>query len=226
MKRAAFFVDGFNVYHAIDELKQPHLKWLNHWRLAEIIIPSRDESLVSVTFCTAYYPGDTGKRARHERLNRALKNVGVTVLEGHYVKDPMKCNACPHTYMKPTEKETDINVALSLYDGACSDLYDHAYLMTADSDQVATARFFKQRFPDKKLTVIAPPRRPHSQEILGFSDADRTLTADLLDKAVFPHIVPCKDGKRASVLRPQEYDPPAGWVHPDDRPKPVPKASS
>ena len=34
-KRVACYVDGFNLYHAIDDLRKPHLKWVNLWALAE-----------------------------------------------------------------------------------------------------------------------------------------------------------------------------------------------
>ena len=105
--RASFYVDGFNLYHAINDLNLPHLKWNSLWKLASLLIPSRSEDLVKVTFCSAFYPGDTGKRARHERYIRAQQHFGVRVVMGHYVHENMDCRACRASWRKPTEKETD-----------------------------------------------------------------------------------------------------------------------
>jgi hypothetical protein len=41
-KRAAFYFDGFNLYHALDALRQAHLKWLSLHGLGDLLIPSRD----------------------------------------------------------------------------------------------------------------------------------------------------------------------------------------
>ena len=36
-KRVAVYVDGFNLYHAIDELRDNQLKWLDLWQLPIMI---------------------------------------------------------------------------------------------------------------------------------------------------------------------------------------------
>jgi hypothetical protein len=41
MSRVCLYVDGFNVYHALD-IKYPHLKWLNYWKLAESVLQAQD----------------------------------------------------------------------------------------------------------------------------------------------------------------------------------------
>jgi hypothetical protein len=215
LPRAAFYVDGFNVYHSIAELKKPYLKWLNHWRLAELVAEAGDE-IVKVTFCTAYHP-DFRKKVRHERYVKALENTAVTVLRGHYVHEDWDCRECGHEWKKPTEKQGDINVALAIFDDAYQDLFDHAYLVTADSDQAATAKLFKARFPNKRLYSVAPPGRSHSQHILAQTQHRKTITEDMLDLAVFVSVVPGVNGS-AAVIRPFEYAPPEGWVHPNDRP--------
>ena len=214
-KRSAFYVDGFNLYHAIADLDQPFLKWCNLWKLAETVIPSKSEILTKVVFCTAYYPGDEKKRWRHEQYILALKNCGVTIVMGHYVKEDWGCRTCGSTWKKPTEKETDINLALSLYEDGVKDIYDKAYLVTADSDQAATAKFFKNAFPKKELITVSPPGRNFSSHIAGIANGKIALNEDHLDRSVLPAIVM---GAR-SARRPHEYAPPLDWVHPDDRPQ-------
>ena len=214
--RASFYVDGFNLYHAINDLNASHLKWNNLWALASSLIPSRSEGLVKVTLCTAFYPNDPGKRARHERYLRAQQHFGVQIIMGHYVHEDMDCHSCLAVWRKPTEKETDINLALALIDDAHMDQFDHAYLVTNDSDQAATAKLFSKRFPHKKLTSVSPPGRRHSQHILGAGAASALITAGHLERAVMDPMIHDKTGL---IVRPFEYAPPPGWVHPKDRPK-------
>src|SRR5829696_9188995 len=38
MSKVACYIDGFNLYHSIDELRKPHLKWVNLWALAESFV--------------------------------------------------------------------------------------------------------------------------------------------------------------------------------------------
>jgi hypothetical protein len=217
MVRAAVFIDGFNLFHAIDDLGDPYLKWSNYWRMSELLV-ERDEHLSLVLTATAYYP-DFRKKVRHERHLNALRNVGVTVLLGHYVEEDASCRQCGHKWKKKTEKEGDINLSLAVLDAAYKDLFDHAYLVTADSDHAATVKLLVKRFPSKMISSVAPPGRSHSKAIL--ADAKkcrRTLDREVMDLSVFPKIVTSATG-RPSVIRPFEYDPPAGWVHLDLRPK-------
>jgi len=213
-ERTAFYIDGFNLYHAINDLGANHLKWNSLWGLAQGLIQSRSQQLEKVVFCTAYYPGDTGKRARHERYIKAQRHHGVTIVMGHYVREDMSCRDCGHLWKKPTEKETDINVAISLIDDAHRDVFDHAYLVTNDSDQAATTKFFAQRFTTKKLTIVCPPGRIHSKHLLDASSHSLTLTTEHLEKSVMDHMIHAADGL---IVRPHEYAPPPDWVHPKAR---------
>lgn len=215
--RGAFYVDGFNLYHAINDLNQPHLKWVNLWRLAELVARGHAKTVEKVIFCTAYFPGDHGKRARHERYVAAQEIAGVESRFGHATKEPMSCDACQRRWDAPREKETDINVALAVFDDAYQNVFDAAFLVTADTDQAATLRAMRSRFPQKKLVTVAPPGRDPAKHLRDLSDATIRLTPEHLDQCVFPALV-MREGMR-TVQRPHEYAPPAGWVHPDQRPR-------
>jgi uncharacterized LabA/DUF88 family protein len=210
------YIDGFNLYYAVAELNENYLKWADLWRLSNQIIAKQSEELVKVVFCTAYYPGDHSKRIRHELFKRALEVSGVACMFGHYIHEPMDCHACGHEWSKATEKETDINVALALFDDAYQGVFDHAYLLSADSDQAATAKMFKTRFPEKRLTSVVPPGREPSKSVMAHADARILLTRDHFERVVMPGMIESPGGL---IVRPHEYDPPAGWVHPDKRPK-------
>ena len=215
--RGAVYVDGFNLYHAIDDLNQPYLKWLDLWKLSELIARGHARTIEEVVYCSAYFPGDHGKRVRHERYKAALEAVNVRCLMGHTTKEPMHCKhpECGHRWDQPREKETDINVALSMYNGAIDDIYDVGFLITADTDQAATLRLIEQRFPNKKLVAVYPPARDISKHLRDLTHVQIKLKESHIDECVFPAMVRPADGRL--VTRPHEYAPPEGWVHPDNR---------
>lgn len=212
--RAAFYVDGFNVYHALHNLKQPHLKWLNWRALAEQIIPSRSETLVRTVICTAVKRDDPGKQIRHRCYVTALETVGVECLQGHFATEERACRNCDTQWDAPVEKQSDVNLGLSVLDDAYQDVFDHCYLVTADGDQCATVRMLKHRFPEKRVTTVVLTGQSHNFKILSLADAKLTITEGALERCLFPRFVA---GQRA-VARPLEYDPPPGWVPPELRP--------
>lgn len=215
--RAAFYVDGFNLYHAINDLSEPFLKWCNLRRLAEIIVPQQSEVVVKIVYCSAFYPGDSQKKWRHQQYINALKLHGVDVILGHYVHQVMECRSCDERWQQPSEKQTDINIALSLFNDARLDYYYKAYLISADTDQASTVRFVKDNFPHKKVVPVVPPGRNPSQHINSFTtERPIKLNRNHIERSVMGESL--FEPGAPVIRRPREYAPPAGWVHPDRRP--------
>lgn len=214
--RGGVYVDGFNLYHAIDDLGQPYLKWLSLRRLSKIFARGHAHSIDHIVFGTAFFPNDFAKRKRHEKYISALKSESVAVLEGHITPEPNHCRACGHKWDRPREKESDINVALSMYHHALTGMIDVAFLISADTDQAATLRFMKLNCPKVKRVVVTPPGRQKSKHLRDLSDANLQITLNDLDNSVFPMMFTAPSGKL--IVGPAEYAPPAGWVHPDVRP--------
>jgi hypothetical protein len=217
--RAAFYIDGFNFYHAVNDLGQNHLKWIDLWQLGENLIPKRTERLVKVVFCTAYNknPAKFGSLTRHQKYVKALKHLGVTCVLGHYIKEPRDCRGCGRSWEDDSEKQSDINVALHMFHDAHVGAVEHAYLLTADSDQTATVKFMKEQCPACRITSVAPPDRNFSTNILPHTDGKIALTAANLERVVLPRAIIGRNaaGQQALIVeRPPEYAPPAGWVKP------------
>ena len=216
--RGAVYYDAFNLYHAIDDLGKPYLKWCNLFKLGQLIAKGHAKTIEKAVFCTAYFPGNHGKRIRHEAYVNALKLVGVETRLGHTTTEPMNCKAaaCGNTWDQPREKETDINLALAIFEDAVDDVYDVAFVVTADTDQAATFKAVRQRFQNKKIIHVVPPGRQPAKHLLALSHTHIKLVERHLDECALPDLV-MMAGQR-SIARPFEYDPPLGWVHPDHRP--------
>lgn len=208
-QRAAVYIDGFNLYHPIREMNEPHLKWCNLWRLSELLCAPKKLQLQKVVFCTAMPLHNVESLGRHRVFNNAQIACGVVVIEGHYIYND--------DLGRYSEKQSDINVALSVIVDGVDDIYDWAFIISADSDQAATARVFKERFPHKSLAVVAPPDRRPPDKTMPYADLSFSITKIQIEQTLLPNFVSTKEGR--FVRRPVEYDPPPGWLAPDDRPK-------
>lgn len=203
------FVDGFNLYHPLAEYaannNMNHIKWLNLHALGEAIAKRRGENFLGATYCTAYQNRDDAAKQRHKVYNDALRHYGVEIVLGHYMMTPTEaCRNCRMTGEKPTEKQTDINVALTLFRAAWKDEYDVAYLVSVDSDQAATARHFREQFPTKKLVSVSPPNKEHSTKVLNENNGEKvSLSIQDILNARMPNAI-LRDGK-PPIICPREY---------------------
>ncbi|EHQ51514.1 hypothetical protein ECTPHS_02411 [Ectothiorhodospira sp. PHS-1] len=208
MRRLALYVDGFNFYHAVSDLRRPELKWVNLARLAaELAKPT--ERVASVVYFSAYATWLPDAYARHREYTKALKASGVEVVMAHFKEKTVQCFKCQSTWTSREEKETDVHLALRFLADAEDDVFDRGLLLTADSDLVPVVRMVKQRHPRKNITVAAPPKRHRNgRNLQQVADSYFQVGTTKLEAALFPEFV--SDGKGNVVARrPPEYDPPA-----------------
>jgi hypothetical protein len=203
-RRAALYVDGFNLYHALVDLDREWLKWLDLQALARIMAP-RSQVVRKVVWATAFKPQARHKLIRHQLYHDALRARGVTCLTGHFVIHTDGCNACGHMWQVAQEKQGDVNLALAVLDDAHENRFDVCYLLSGDGDHAATARWLKERFPEKKLVSVAAPGRRHNRAILDWADGQVSLEFGHLAACLLPAAV---DGPDGTILRPATYDPP------------------
>lgn len=206
-KRIITFIDGFNLYHAIDNLQFPALKWLDLHKLSNIFVHPRLEELVGVFyFSTIAIHRNEAAQIRQRTYFGALKLRGVKTILGQFKKKNRDCPKCSSRYISHEEKETDVNIALSLIDLAYQNAYDHAMLITNDSDQAPSIRKVLERFPHKKITIIIPPHSRECNELIQAASSKAKITVDHLEKCLFPEIVKDASGL-ISIKRPREYEP-------------------
>jgi len=208
--RIAGFVDGFNLYHAVDGLGQHHLKWLNLRALCEQFAPAPQFTLDAIYYFSAYATWRTDAYARHREYIRALSSAGVTPVLGRFKGKFRACYSCGKRWTDHEEKETDVNLALYLLREAYRNSYDRALLITGDSDIVPAVRMVLEQFPNKQFRIFAPPGRQYSMDLVsaagGLKNA-RKLQQIHLSRALFPLHVRDETGK-VIATRPAKYAPP------------------
>lgn len=206
MMRSAFFIDGFNFYHALRKLNNPHLKWVD-LRALMARQTSKSESISAIYYFSAYADWLPGPRKRHEQYVNALQAVDVTVILGSFKKKDRYCSHCKTTTVGHEEKETDVNIALCLLNEAYKDTYDRAYVVSRDSDLKPAIAMVRNEFPKKEVFVVAPPHAGHSTDLLNVADGKRKISKDQIIQSLFPERV-LDHGGNVVATRPIEYQPP------------------
>ncbi len=209
--RSAFYVDGFNLYHAIDALHKPHLKWLDLRKLSHRLLLDRsNEQLTLVRYFSAVKKTNPAKAAKHREYISALQHEQVSVILGRFTAKETECRNCSHVWMADNEKETDVNLALNVVVDAFKDLFDRAYIITADSDQAATFAMMRSLFPNKEMVTVSPPGMELSKSILTFASHKVRLNEAMVAQCLLPkerfHLSPTE--ARLLYRRPLDYDPP------------------
>jgi uncharacterized LabA/DUF88 family protein len=157
-KRVNVYVDGFNLYHALDELHDDSLKWLCLRRLSESIIRG-DEQLRSVKYFSAFATWMPDSMLRHRAYVEALKCEGVKFIEGNFKKKFLKCKVCGAQYHTHEEKETDVNIAIHLIKDTFLNEFDRAIVISADTDMASAVAMARQLSGTKRIDVVCPPGR-------------------------------------------------------------------
>jgi uncharacterized LabA/DUF88 family protein len=208
--RIAAFIDGFNLYHAVDDLAQHHLKWVNLRKVAAIFSPADMHDLTHVLYFSAYAKWRPSAMRRHTENVSALETVGVRPVMGRFMDKERKCRKCGDTFTVPEEKRTDVNIALQVVMHAIVDNYDRALLFTGDSDQVPTVELVRQLFPSKEVVVVAPPGRKPGYDLVAAAGGQRSarrLTVQQMYECLLPETVYNMDGDVVAT-RPAKYEPP------------------
>ena len=205
MNRYCFYIDGFNVYHALND--RPYrpgaprvpenriypyrkYKWLNYRKLAESLIGERDH-ITDIVFFTTYakwkWAEDAGIAVRHKHYVKALRSQKIQVVQGHFKQKDKYCHNCNRTYPSHVEKRTDVNIALQVLGDAIEDLYDRAMIISADSDLLPVIGAVHKYATAKEVGVMFPIGRGCS-DLREKADFRFKMSEWLLCNSQFPDV--------------------------------------
>ncbi len=168
--RAIAFVDGFNLYHSIDNDPALHkYKWLDLKALVRHFLTST-ECLQEVRYFSAYTDWNPSRKSRHHAYVKVLESSGVKVTLGQFVERErtslVRCKKscksgttspfCGKRFLSHEEKQTDVNIAVDIlrtcFTGSC----ESVYLVTGDNDIVPALEAARQLFPKTHIRVLLP----------------------------------------------------------------------
>ena len=169
MERVNVFVDGFNWYYALKNMKGidsdwQKFYWLDYVKFFNHFI-GNGQVLQKVIYFTAPPPPDRITFSYEGRTlqkllfdaNRAINGNKFEVVMGHFYKKTVTCKVCRAQYTAYEEKNTDVNIATRLLSDCTLNNVDTLILVTADSDLTAPLKFIKEHYPAKKIRIYFPP---------------------------------------------------------------------
>ncbi len=205
--RICVYIDGYNLYHAIDSLKEDKLKWLDLNSLVHHFLNTNLHSLQNIYYFSAYATWRNEAFKRHKIYERALVNSGVKTIMGKFKKKDRFCKNCKSKWIGHEEKETDVNIALYLLNDAYQDKYDEAIIISQDSDLFPAIKLVKKYFPEKNIKIITPPNLHHSKEMAQIVGKKKlgSIKKIHLERSLLPEKIRDKNGRL--IRRPTKYDP-------------------
>ncbi len=200
--RVISYIDGFNLYYGLKSASWKRFYWLNMQLLVQNLLQPSQELVFTKYFTSRIsYPAD--KERRQATFLEALETLtDFRIYYGHYQSSPQRCHKCGHTVRVPSEKMTDVNIAVEMLSDAYQNLFDVALVLSADSDLSAPVLAIRNLFPEKRVIVAFPPQR-HSAQLQRLAHGFLQIGRASVAKSVFPARVPKPDG--FMLERPKEW---------------------
>jgi uncharacterized LabA/DUF88 family protein len=181
------YIDGFNLYHGLRDRYRHKYLWLNLDALVRRLRPH--DEILAVRYFTAAVLHDPPALVRQQTYLAALSVHArmVEIIQGRYQVKLATCRTCGASRRHYEEKETDVNIAVSLVADAATASSDVALLISADSDLCPAVRTARRLAPELRICAF-PPRRS-SFEIRSLIPGAFTLAAADLRNSLLPTTV-------------------------------------
>jgi|HubBroStandDraft_3_1064219.scaffolds.fasta_scaffold77392_2 hypothetical protein len=183
------YVDGFNLYHGLRDKYRHRYLWLDLEQLVRRLRPA--DRIVAVRYFTALVRDDPAASSRQRTYLDALaahSGGTVEVVLGRYQSKSVACRQCGNIWTSYEEKETDVNIAVSIVSDAAANASDIALIISADSDLCPAIRTARSLNPGRGMIAAFPPRRS-SFEIRSLIRGAFTIGAVDLRNSLLPHAV-------------------------------------
>jgi uncharacterized LabA/DUF88 family protein len=213
--RTTFLVDGFNVYHSLRDASRElgfvdgrGTKWLNLHTLlnSQLHLFGRSAVLSKIYYFTAFAhqrrSTDPQVIVRHERYIECVKDTGVEPVISRFKKKSVHCTACRKQTTHYEEKETDVAIAVKLFELLMNNHCDRVVLVTGDTDLAPAVRDARRLFPSKEVCFGFPYRRTN-QELKQIVSTSFSIDKATYVKHQFADPYVLKNGR--SVTKPQEW---------------------
>jgi uncharacterized LabA/DUF88 family protein len=166
IKRTSVYVDGFNLYYGA--LKGTPYRWFDFVTAVAQLLPL-DHEVMAVKYFTARAKPTKRDPRVAERQNVYLRALSTThshlrIIEGRFLIILGE---------KPSEKGSDVNLAIHLVNDAWLNVYDVAVVVSNDADLAGAISMVTQE--RKKPVCLIPP----------ISNPDRKMSHPLQQSATF-----------------------------------------
>lgn len=192
MATVTAYIDGFNLYHGLRARYQHRYLWLDLPALVRRLRPR--DTITAVRYFTAMVRDDPPAEARQRAYLAALaahNGPELQIIQGRYQAKSQQCRTCGATWTSYEEKETDVNIAVSLVADTARAASDIALIISADSDlcpAIRTARTVAASLGNHVGIIAAFPPRRQSHELRTLAPTFTLAQADIRN-SLLPAIV-------------------------------------
>ncbi len=184
MNRYCVYIDGFNVYYALQKPAYQKYKWLNYRKLTENVT-GKNANIMGIFYFTAIVRWKRDNTLRHKNYIKALRWARVDAIKGRFLEKEVRCHRCGQLYKTHEEKRTDVNIALKILGDAIDNLYDKALVISADSDLIPAIQAVHKYAPEKRIGVMFPIGR-NNNDLKKEADFRIKMPQRLLKACQFP----------------------------------------
>jgi uncharacterized LabA/DUF88 family protein len=190
-RRTIVYIDGFNLFHSLKDMGWKKYYWLDLIRFSNKLL-SEMQILKKVKYFTSRGINDPHGQKRQNTYIEALETFkDLEIQYGKFTSDDWGCSGCGRIQAVNHEKQTDVNIAVSMISDAQDDNFDDAILITADSDQVPTVKYIVSAYSSKRVIVAFPPDR-HSLELAPVASKAFHIPRKALEESQLPQEVKSK----------------------------------
>lgn len=216
MRNITFLIDGFNLYHAIQDGQNNGdgcQKWLDIRSLCLSYLSAigGNLQLQNIFYFTALatHLNRPDTVFRHQSYIRCLTDTGVTPIYGRFKPKTVRCPLCHAKFTRYEEKETDVSIAVKLMELLCSNSVpqdnqkcDVLVLITGDTDIAPAVRTAMKLSADTEIWFAFPPWRKN-RELSNITGKSLNIKAKNLSKHQFPDPYIHSDG--TIINKPSEW---------------------
>lgn len=188
-ERVIAYIDGFNLYFGLKERGWRYYYWLNVRSLCQHLLRP-PQQLMMVKYFTSRINSPEDKRKRQSTFIDALNTIsGIKLFYGKYQLTPVTCEHCQYKNEIPEEKMTDVQISTEMVSDAFEDVFDTAFLLSADRDLVPAIEKVRSKFSNKRVIVVFPPMRTNS-DLRGVANGVMHITEEKLKVSLLPEEIP------------------------------------
>lgn len=175
MNRTTFIVDGFNLYHSLEEAAKQlpfasrRVKWLNLRSLCAsyLHVVGGGAQLEKVYYFSALAKHLEATKPditlRHETYVKALESSGVIVQLSRFKAKEIRCPKCGARNVRHEEKETDVALGAKLFEVFARDECETVVIVTGDTDIAPAVRTASVLYPAKSIAFAFPFARKNNE---------------------------------------------------------------
>lgn len=209
--KVTFLIDGFNLYHSIEDVKLHEgidAKWLDiktvlHSYLTGLGSDAKFHNIFYFTALRHHVKAEKPNSIeRHKRYISVLESTGITTIYGKFKPKNIKCKSCDGEFIAYEEKKTDVAIASKLLELVHNNHSDSYVIVSGDTDLIPAIQLAKKMNNNIKIFVLFPYRRTND-EVKQYVDGSFKLKPTKYASCLFQGIVTTKNA--GDIAKPSHW---------------------